>query len=155
MVVSRGLVVEVMKVVMIWKGDRDVQLSLNSLLESQLGEVRHKELLHARGLGDLNHVEGRQEILMVNITQPFLVDGVVIDGAREDLPDFIQPVDQGQARRIKAALVQDHPVTHVEKPVVDPLVVQVEVQREKPLLQDTGLAEVAGWDRSVSWSSPH
>jgi hypothetical protein len=120
-----------------------LQLYLNSLLESQLGEVRHKELLHSRGLRDLDHVEGRQEILMVNITQPFLVDGVVIDAARHDLPDLIQTVDQGQARRVKAALVQDHAVAHVEEPVVDPLVVQVEVQREEALLQEAWLAEVA------------
>lgn len=132
----------------VWKraeedGGRYVQFSLNSLVESQLGEIRHKELLHTRGLRDLDHVEGRQEILIVNVTQPSLVEGVVVDRAREDLPDLIQPVDQGQARRFKVVLLHDHAVAHVQEPGVDPLVVQVEVQREQALLQDAWLAEVA------------
>ena len=114
-----------------------------SLVEFNGGKLLHDEILHVWRVGQLDHLQDWHDIFIANVVQAYAVRGVVVHGPRENLPDLMQLTGQGQACRLDFILLHDHAVAHVEEAVVDPLVVQLEVQREQALFQETGLAEMA------------
>lgn len=89
---------------------------------------------------------------MDDFIQVASVASVVLVCPREHHPYLMQIRGQRQTRRVEVVLLQDHSVAHVEEPIVDPDIVQVGEQRQKDLLQETWLAEMAARDVSVSWT---
>ena len=102
----------------------------------------NRKTIALRHIGHLNQRHRGDQIHLVDVVHTRGVSGVIVARAREHLPDVVQLIDQSQGRRLDLLIPAEHSVGQVQEPVVDPLVVQVKVQREEALLDEARLAEV-------------